>query len=143
MIIITLQAPSVSPSTSRRKDNSNKSKMDSTEDIRDNVRKALQEQMSIRMAEHDGPKFTEDEIQQFAYDTEDELHELFKDVGMKYKAKYRSLMFNIKDRKNLSLWQKICDRNITPKQLVSICYLINNNNTDMVFNKGVLCIFYN
>lgn len=94
--------------------------MSSGEPIRDNVRKALQEQLSVRMAENSGPKFTDAEIQQFANDTESELHELFKDVGMKYKAKYRSLMFNIKDRKNLTLWQKICDRSITPKQLVSI-----------------------
>ncbi|XP_059050860.1 death-inducer obliterator 1 isoform X2 [Achroia grisella] len=112
---------SVSPSTSRRKDaGDNKHKMNSPEPIRENVRKALQEQMTSRMAEHDGPRFSEEEIQQFVYDTEDELHELFKDVGMKYKAKYRSLMFNIKDRKNLSLWQKICDRVITPKELVRL-----------------------
>lgn len=64
-------------------------------------------------------KFTGREIQQFAVDTETELHELFRDVGMKYKAKYRSLMFNIKDRKNLTLWEKICNKTITPQQLVS------------------------
>ncbi|XP_045448734.1 death-inducer obliterator 1 [Melitaea cinxia] len=112
----------VSPSTSRRKDTPDKRTRMSTEDpIRENVRKALQEQISIRMAESDGPKFTEEEIQQFANDTEFELHELFnRDVGMKYKAKYRSLMFNIKDRKNLSLWEKICERVITPKQLVRL-----------------------
>ncbi|XP_072940862.1 uncharacterized protein pps isoform X2 [Epargyreus clarus] len=116
------RAPSASPSTSRRKDShDSKSRMSSIDPIRDNVRKGLQEQMSTRMAESDGPKFTEDEIQQFAYDTENELHELFsRDVGMKYKAKYRSLMFNIKDRKNLTLWEKICDRSITPKQLVRL-----------------------
>ncbi|XP_047535468.1 death-inducer obliterator 1 [Vanessa atalanta] len=112
----------VSPSTSRRKDTPEKRSRMSTEDpIRDNVRKALQEQISNRMAESDGPKFTEEEIQQFANDTELELHELFnRDVGMKYKAKYRSLMFNIKDRKNLSLWEKICEHVITPKQLVRL-----------------------
>ncbi|KAI8438667.1 hypothetical protein MSG28_011088 [Choristoneura fumiferana] len=117
------KAPAVSPAASRRKDTppaDNKSKMKSAEPIRDNVRKALQEQMTIRMAENTGPKFTEHEIQQFANETEYELHELFRDVGMKYKAKYRSLMFNIKDRKNLSLWQKICDKTITPKQLVRL-----------------------
>lgn len=124
-INIVLQAPSVSPSTSRRKESHNK-KMDSTEPIRDNVRKSLQEQMSMRMAEDSGNnKFTEEEIQQFAVDTETELHDLFRDVGMKYKAKYRSLMFNIKDRKNLSLWQKICNRSITPHQLVSYLFLIS------------------
>lgn len=105
--------------------------MDSSEPIRDNVKKALQEQMTLRMAENTGPKFTDEQILQFAQDTEYELHELFKDVGMKYKAKYRSLMFNIKDRKNLSLWHKICDGTITPKQLVScsffvICHLFPN-----------------
>ncbi|XP_075974182.1 protein partner of snf isoform X2 [Anticarsia gemmatalis] len=115
------KAPSVSPSTSRRKDSAEtRPRMTSGEPIRDNVRKALQEQMSIRMRENTGPKFSEAEIQQFANDTELELHELFRDVGMKYKAKYRSLMFNIKDRKNLTLWQKICDRSITPKQLVRL-----------------------
>ncbi|CAH0766459.1 unnamed protein product [Diatraea saccharalis] len=116
------KAPSVSPSTSRRKDSldSSKIRMDPTETIRDNVRKALQEQLSQRMTENKSSKFSEAEIQQFSIDTEHELHELFRDVGMKYKAKYRSLMFNIKDRKNLSLWQKICDRTITPKQLVRL-----------------------
>ncbi|KPI94969.1 PHD finger protein 3 [Papilio xuthus] len=115
------KTPSVTPTTPRRKDVSEpRMKLTSAEPIRDNVKKALQEQMSIRMAETSGPKFTEDEILQFAIDTEFELHELFRDVGMKYKAKYRSLMFNIKDRKNLSLWQKICDRTITPQQLVRL-----------------------
>lgn len=115
------KAPSVSPSPSRRKQSiEQKSKMSGGDPIRDNVRKSLQEQMSIRMEENTGSKFTEEEIQQFANDTEFELHELFKDVGMKYKAKYRSLMFNIKDRKNLTLWEKICDRSITPKQLVRL-----------------------
>lgn len=123
MIIITLQ-PSASPSTPRRKDSgagqSDKNKMNSDESIRDNVRKSLQEQLSLRMAETEGVKFTEDEIQEFANETELELHDLFKDVGMKYKAKYRSLMFNIKDRKNLTLWEKICEKSITPKQLVRL-----------------------
>nr|XP_034830189.1 uncharacterized protein LOC117987295 isoform X3 [Maniola hyperantus] len=118
----TEKPPAVSPSTSRRKDSSDrKPRMSSEDPIRDNVRKSLQEQISIRMAESDGPKFTEEEIQRFANETELELHELFnRDVGMKYKAKYRSLMFNIKDRKNLSLWEKIRKRVITPKQLVRL-----------------------
>ncbi|KAJ2947972.1 hypothetical protein O0L34_g9764 [Tuta absoluta] len=113
----------VSPSAARRKDapEQRRHKMDSTEPIRENVRKSLQEQMAIRMQENKGKKFNEQEIHDFAYETESELHELFgRDVGMKYKAKYRSLMFNIKDRKNLSLWQKICDRKITPAQLVRL-----------------------
>ncbi|XP_041974930.1 death-inducer obliterator 1 isoform X2 [Aricia agestis] len=117
------EKPAVTPSTSKRKDTPDKrqNRMSSEEPIRENVRKALHEQMTIRMGETTGPKFTDEEIQEFAYETESELHELFnRDVGMKYKAKYRSLMFNIKDRKNLSLWEKICERTITPKQLVRL-----------------------
>lgn len=75
--------------------------------------------MSLRIKEDKIGKFTAHEIQQFAIDAETELHDLFRDVGMKYKAKYRSLVFNIKDRKNLSLWEKICNKSITPQQLVS------------------------
>ncbi|XP_028028225.1 death-inducer obliterator 1 isoform X2 [Bombyx mandarina] len=115
------KAASVTPSTSRKKEShENKSKMNSLESIRENVRKSLQEQMSLRMAENKESNFTEDEIEQFALETEEELHDLFRDVGMKYKAKYRSLMFNIKDRKNLTLWEKICDKTLTPKQLVRL-----------------------
>ncbi|XP_037968475.2 death-inducer obliterator 1 isoform X1 [Plutella xylostella] len=110
---------SVSPAASRRKDLHSERRM-GADPIRDNVRKALEEQIGLRMKETAGPKFSHQETAQFARDTEAELHELFKDVGVKYKAKYRSLMFNIKDRKNLSLWEKICEKVITPKQLVRL-----------------------
>ncbi|GBP39976.1 Death-inducer obliterator 1 [Eumeta japonica] len=97
-----------------------KGRSNSSEPIRENVRKSLQEQMQIRVSENEGLKFSDEEVHNFAVETEAELHELFRDVGVKYKAKYRSLMFNIKDRKNLSLWEKICNREITPKQLVRL-----------------------
>ncbi|ALC46569.1 TfIIS, partial [Drosophila busckii] len=38
--------------------------------------------------------------------------------NVKYKSKYRSLMFNIKDRKNKTLFDKICAKQVDPKQLV-------------------------
>lgn len=72
------------------------------------------------MAESKDVSFTPEEIKKFSVDTEYELHDLFRDVGAKYKAKYRSLMFNLKDRKNLTLWQKICNKSITAKQLVRL-----------------------
>lgn len=66
-------------------------------------------------------KLTEEEIENFSHDTENEMFKFFnKDTGTKYKAKYRSLMFNIKDRKNTTLFQKICDKKIKPKQLVKM-----------------------
>lgn len=113
---------SPTPSTSQKKEETVTPQRysNSTEPIRDNVKKTLCEEISKRMAESKDVKFTHEEILKFSTDTEYELHDLFKDVGAKYKVKYRSLMFNLKDRKNLTLWQKICDRSITPKQLVCI-----------------------
>ncbi len=40
------------------------------------------------------------------------------DVSAKYKNKYRSLVFNIKDEKNNGLFRKILNGNIKPKDLV-------------------------
>lgn len=91
------------------------------EPIRQSIRRTLKEQLSLRMSESGSVKMTEDEIQKFATETEKEMFLLFnRDTGAKYKAKYRSLSFNIKDRKNLTLFQKICDKSIEPKQLVRL-----------------------
>jgi hypothetical protein len=66
------------------------------------------------------PKMLAEEIAKFAHNTEKEMFLLFgRDTGTRYKAKYRSLMFNIKDPKNFTLFRKICDKSIRPYQLVS------------------------
>uniref|UniRef100_A0A182J9R2 PHD-type domain-containing protein n=1 Tax=Anopheles atroparvus TaxID=41427 RepID=A0A182J9R2_ANOAO len=93
------------------------------ENIRVTVKKTLKEHLMQRTSElkEDSPitRLTEEEIDQFVSNTERELFVLFnKDTGMKYRTKYRSLVFNIKDRKNLSLFQKISEKSIEPKQLV-------------------------
>ncbi|XP_059615417.1 PHD finger protein 3 isoform X2 [Phlebotomus argentipes] len=91
------------------------------EPIRVNVRRTLKEQLTSRIA--DTPdvqgKLTAEEVAKFATEVEYEMFTLFsKDTGTKYRAKYRSLMFNIKDRKNMSLLEKICEKMILPSQLV-------------------------
>jgi len=40
------------------------------------------------------------EIKSLALNIEEELYRYFKETNHKYKAKYRSLIFNIKDSKN-------------------------------------------
>lgn len=42
----------------------------------------------------------------------------FQDVGMKYKTRYRSILFNTKDSKNSGLFRKILKGTISPSQLV-------------------------
>lgn len=121
-------APRISNQNKRKSDPKSDSKLSesksetSSETIRVTVHRLLKEAISQRMSEvteNKHPKLTADEIDNFASDTEREIYHLFsKDIGAKYRAKYRSLVFNIKDRKNDSLFQKICEKTIQPNQFV-------------------------
>lgn len=51
---------------------------------------------------------------------ESQLYKCFGDTGQKYKNKYRSLIFNIKDAKNQTLWRRICEKAVNPYQLVRL-----------------------
>nr|XP_034189527.1 uncharacterized protein LOC117608463 isoform X4 [Osmia lignaria] len=90
------------------------------EPIRLNIRKTLTELLSSRIKETDDLKLTDEEIAELAYNIELEMYKYFKDTGAKYKAKYRSLVFNIKDTKNLTLFRKIADRSLTPDAVVRL-----------------------
>ncbi|KAJ6642478.1 Death-inducer obliterator 1 [Pseudolycoriella hygida] len=132
----TVTKPTTPKTPTSRPSNPNKRKSDpktefkspegksetSSETIRVTVRRLLKEAISQRMSEiteSKHPKLTADEIDSFASDTEREIYYLFsKDIGTKYRAKYRSLVFNIKDRKNDSLFRKICEKTIQPNQFV-------------------------
>lgn len=92
--------------------------------MRVNARKTLIEQLIIRTKEitdPNTPRLTESEITAFVNEAEKEMFEMFgNDTNLKYKSKYRSLMYNIKDRKNLTLFQKISGKLIEPKQLAKL-----------------------
>ena len=49
-----------------------------------------------------------------------ELYKAYGNTGQKYHTKYRSLLFNIKDAKNETLWRKICEKKIAPSRLVQL-----------------------
>lgn len=91
-----------------------------TEPIRVNIRKTLTELLSSRIKETEDLKLTDEEIADLALNIELEMYKYFKDTGSKYKAKYRSLVFNIKDTKNLTLFRKIADRSLTPDAVVRL-----------------------
>lgn len=100
------------------------------EPVRIGIRRSLKEQLLARIKEaQDEEKassqdatsqwLTAAEVDHFVKAVESEMYHSFgRDVGAKYKAKYRSLMFNIKDRKNRTLFEKICAKQVEPKQLV-------------------------
>ncbi|KAF7996636.1 hypothetical protein HCN44_002282 [Aphidius gifuensis] len=85
-----------------------------------NVRKTLSELLTTRMKETDDLKLSEDEISDIAIKIELEMFKFFRDTGTKYKAKYRSLIFNIKDVKNLTLFRKILDKSLKPDEIIKL-----------------------
>ncbi|GFR17190.1 PHD finger protein 3 [Trichonephila clavata] len=86
--------------------------------VRLNVRKTLKNILMDRCKKADDIEMPEEDIQKIAVKIEEELNSLFKDNSFKYRAKYRSLMFNIKDPRNQGLFRKILKGNIPPDRLV-------------------------
>ena len=48
----------------------------------------------------DDVKLTQEQVEEVANQIEEQLYGLQGDINTKYKTKYRSLLFNLKDRKN-------------------------------------------
>lgn len=89
------------------------------ENIRENVQKTVFEQLMNRLKTNEDLKLTEDEVKNISTEIELQLFKCFGDTGQKYRNKYRSLIFNIKDAKNQTLWRRICEKSINPYELVS------------------------
>lgn len=100
--------------------NSKKDDEHKPEPVRLNVRNTLKGILLNRCNDANDIKITEEEIRKISNHIEDELYRSFKDTGIKYKAKYRSLMFNIKDPRNQGLFRKIVKGIITAHQLVKM-----------------------
>ncbi|XP_076362060.1 uncharacterized protein LOC143252975 [Tachypleus tridentatus] len=88
------------------------------EPVRLNVRKTLRDTLNARLKDAENLYIPPDEIKKIAVKIEEELFRYFKDTGAKYKAKYRSLVFNIKDQRNEGLFRKILKSSISPEKLV-------------------------
>lgn len=86
--------------------------------LRSNVRKSLLESLSSRISEEPELKTAEENLEELITKIEEELFNQFGKVDQKYKTKYRSLVFNIKDPKNLNFFKKIMFKWVTPYQLV-------------------------
>ena len=84
-----------------------------TFDIRKNVRKALADCLLKRVEAHreEFPEINSETVDALVSKIETELYSRFdKMVNQKYKTRYRSIVFNIRDAKNLGLFRKVCNR---------------------------------
>uniref|UniRef100_A0AAY5EJJ7 PHD finger protein 3 n=1 Tax=Electrophorus electricus TaxID=8005 RepID=A0AAY5EJJ7_ELEEL len=92
-------------------------KKPSTGQIRRSVRDSLEEILVKRLKESD-MKVSSEKPAELAKRTEKELFALFQGVDSKYKNKYRSLTFNLKDTKNNVLFKRVLKGEISPRDLV-------------------------
>ncbi|XP_072247242.1 PHD finger protein 3 isoform X2 [Leuresthes tenuis] len=91
----------------------------SVEAIRRNVRDSLKEILIQRLKESDlKSDISVERASELAKKTERELFHLYKDTDNKYKNKYRSLMFNLKDTKNNVLFKRVLKGEISPGNLI-------------------------
>ncbi|KAM4730231.1 uncharacterized protein phf3 isoform 1-T2 [Anableps anableps] len=89
----------------------------SVEAIRRSVRDSLKEILTQRLKDSD-LNIPEERASEVAKKTERELFHLYKDTDHKYKNKYRSLMFNLKDTKNNVLFKRVLNGEISPGNLI-------------------------
>lgn len=89
----------------------------SVEAIRRSVRDSLKEILTQRLKESD-LNISVERASEVAKKTERELFHLYKDTDNKYKNKYRSLMFNLKDTKNFVLFKRVLKGDISPSNLI-------------------------
>ncbi|XP_071810985.1 uncharacterized protein [Apostichopus japonicus] len=109
----------------RRSSESEGSKQSSTpqsssEGVRQNVKKSLSDALCSRLKGATELKTTPEEATKTANIIEEALFKLHKDTGMKYKAKYRTLIFNLRDTKNKGLFRRVVQQKIDPAKLVQM-----------------------
>ena len=82
------------------------------ESTRSFLRNSLKDALWSRCKEAKDLESDESIVEQVAKEIENSLFSLFKNVGSKYKNRYRSLIYNIKDQKNPALFRKIISKQI-------------------------------
>ncbi|XP_039507727.1 PHD finger protein 3 [Pimephales promelas] len=113
----TPKGPNVKHESKKVKISHVSSKKPSTGHIRRSVRDSLEEILLKRLKESD-LKVSSDKPAELARRTEKELFALFQGVDSKYKNKYRSLTFNLKDAKNNVLFKRVLKGEVSPADLV-------------------------
>ncbi|NXV10378.1 PHF3 protein, partial [Cettia cetti] len=91
----------------------------SADQIRQSVKQSLKEILMKRLTDSN-LKIPEERAAKVATRIERELFSFFRDTDAKYKNKYRSLMFNLKDPKNNILFKKVLKGEVTPDHLIKM-----------------------
>ncbi|XP_013365658.1 PREDICTED: SPOC domain-containing protein 1-like, partial [Chinchilla lanigera] len=87
-------------------------------DIRATVVRVLWEALWSRVQELPDPGLSEEGVKGIAADIEAALFDLTLGTTCRYKTKYRSLLFNLRDPRNPDLFLKVVRGDVTPHNLV-------------------------
>ncbi|CAJ0950469.1 unnamed protein product [Ranitomeya imitator] len=74
----------------------------------------------LRRLSESNSKIPEERATKVSAKIEKELFSFYRDTDSKYKNKYRSLMFNLKDPKNNVLYKRVLKGDITPEHLIKM-----------------------
>ncbi|KAL1776898.1 adhesion G protein-coupled receptor B2 isoform X1 [Sigmodon hispidus] len=88
--------------------------------VRATVVRTMQEVLWTRIQELPDQLLTEEEVIGIAEDIEAALFHLTQDTNLRYKAKYRSLLFNLRDPRNSDLFLKVAHCDVSPHDLVQM-----------------------
>ncbi|XP_065097569.1 death-inducer obliterator 1 isoform X1 [Paramisgurnus dabryanus] len=88
--------------------------------MRSNIRRSLTDILYKRVSDSDDLSMSEGEVGKLAVSIEKEMFNLYLNTDNKYKNKYRSLMFNLKDPKNKGLFYRVIGAEISPFRLVRL-----------------------
>ncbi|XP_052424745.1 death-inducer obliterator 1 isoform X2 [Carassius gibelio] len=88
--------------------------------MRSNIRRSLTDILYKRVSDGDDLSMSESEVGRLAVSIEKEMFNLYLNTDNKYKNKYRSLMFNLKDPKNKGLFYRVVGGEISPFRLVRL-----------------------
>ncbi|XP_061114187.1 death-inducer obliterator 1-like isoform X2 [Conger conger] len=88
--------------------------------IRHNIRRSLAEILFKRVSDSDDLDMCERDVGKLAVGIEKEMYNLFLNTDNDYKNKYRSIMFNLKDPKNMGLFTQVVRGEVTPFKLVRL-----------------------
>ncbi|XP_042359018.1 death-inducer obliterator 1 isoform X2 [Plectropomus leopardus] len=88
--------------------------------MRTNIRRSLTDIIYKRVCDSDDLKMTEVQVARLSVAIEKEMFNLCLHTDSKYKNKYRSLMFNLKDPKNKGLFYRVVSGEVGPFRLVRL-----------------------
>ncbi|XP_075051292.1 SPOC domain-containing protein 1 isoform X2 [Mixophyes fleayi] len=92
----------------------------SSKDIRTTTVQTLYDVLLKRVQETQNLDVHMESVEKLAKNVENEMYNLYHDTGVRYKSKYRSLLFNLKDPKNKIFFHRVVLGEITPQFLVQL-----------------------